>query len=86
MARYKLEFATSIRKDLKKIAKKEVQRILTSIEKLAEEPRPSGSKKLTNEELYRIRIGNYRVIYEVHDDRLIVLIVKAGHRKDIYRK
>jgi len=86
MARYKLEFATSIRKDLKKVDKKEVRRILTSIEKLAEEPRPSGSKKLTNEELYRIRIGNYRVIYEVHDGRLVVLIVKVGNRKDIYRK
>ena len=86
MARYKLEFATSIRKDLKKIDKKEVRKILTSIEKLAEEPRPTGSKKLTNEELFRVRIGNYRVIYEIHDNRLVVLVVKIGHRKDIYRK
>lgn len=79
MARYKLEFATSIRKDLKKINKKEVRKILTSIEKLAEEPRPTGSKKLSNEALYRIRIGNYRVIYEINDNRLVALVVKIGH-------
>ena len=86
MARFSLEFASSIRKDLRKIDKNEVKRILAAIEKLADEPRPTGSKKLTNEELYRIRIGTYRVVYEVHDGRLIVLVVKIGHRKDVYRK
>ncbi|WP_269527169.1 type II toxin-antitoxin system RelE family toxin [Coraliomargarita parva] len=86
MAPYKLEFAPSVRKDLKKIHKKEVLRILAAVEDLAKDPRPIGSKKLTNEELYRIRVGNYRVLYEIHDKRLIVHVVKVGHRRDIYRK
>ncbi|MDQ8188458.1 type II toxin-antitoxin system RelE/ParE family toxin [Pelagicoccus sp. SDUM812002] len=80
MALYNLEFASSVRKDLKKIHKKEVKRILAKIEDLADEPRPDGAKKLTNEELYRIRIGNYRVIYEIFDDHLVVHVVKVGHR------
>jgi len=86
MEPYKLEFAPSVRKDLKKIHKKEVLRILAAVEDLAKGPRPNGSKKLTNEELYRIRIGNYRVLYEIHDNRLIVHVVKIGHRKNIYKK
>jgi mRNA interferase RelE/StbE len=86
MAPYRLEFARSIRRDLKKIEKKEVRGILSAIENLAGNPRPVGAKKLTNQELFRIRIGNYRVIYEIHDDRLVVLVVKVGHRKDVYRK
>lgn len=86
MEPYKLEFAPSVRKDLKKIHKKEVLKILAAFEDLAKEPRPSGSRKLTNEELYRIRVGNYRVLYEIHDNRLIIHIVKVGHRKDVYKK
>lgn len=85
MALYNLEFASSVRKDLKKIHRKEVQRILAKIKDLTDEPRPDWSKKLTNEELYRIRIGNYRVIYEIFDDHLVVHVVKVGHRKDVYK-
>ncbi len=86
MARYSIEFVKSVRKDLRKLAKPEVKKILAAIEDLAKEPRPPGSKKLTIENLYRIRVGNYRVLYEIHDDRLVVIIVKTGHRKKIYRK
>ena len=85
MALFDLEFARSVRRDLRKIDRSEVPRILEEIQKLAEDPRPSDCKKLNNEELYRIRIGNYRVIYEVHETRLVVHIVKVGHRKDVYR-
>ena len=86
MARYSIEFAKSVRKDLRKLAKPEVKKILATIDGLAEKPRPPGSKKLTIENLYRVRVGNYRILYEIHDDRLIVLIVKTGHRKEIYKK
>lgn len=86
MARYSIEFAKSVRKDLRKLAKPEVKKILATIDGLAEEPRPPGSKKLTVENLYRVRVGNYRILYEIQDDRLIVLIVKTGHRKGIHRK
>ncbi|WP_343224736.1 type II toxin-antitoxin system RelE/ParE family toxin [Pelagicoccus sp. SDUM812005] len=85
MALFDLKFASSVRKDLKKIHKKEVIKILSEIQKLAEDPRPTNCKKLTNEELYRIRIGNYRVIYEISDERLIVHVIKVGHRKDVYK-
>lgn len=86
MVRFELEFAASIRKDLKKIQKKEVTKILSEVQKLAADPRPIACKKLTNDELYRIRIGNYRVIYEILDERLIIHVVKVGHRKDVYKK
>jgi len=59
---------------------------LLEIQKLGDDPQPAQSKKLKGEDLYRIRIGVYRVIYEIIDDRLIITVVKVGHRKDIYRK
>jgi len=85
MAQFRLEFASSVRKDLKKLDRKEIPRILEAIQKLAGDPRPPSSKKLTHEDLYRVRIGNYRVVYEIHDGRLVILVVKVGHRKDIYK-
>lgn len=60
-------------------------RIIAAIRSLAEEPRPSGVKKLTGREAWRIRVGNYRIIYEIHDQALIVLVVSIGHRQDVYR-
>ncbi len=86
MGRYSIELVRSIRKDLRRIARKEVPKILKAIQSLADDPRPASSKKLTNEELYRIRIGNYRLLYEINDERLIVLVVKVGHRKDVYKQ
>ena len=83
---YSIEFAISVRKDFKKIAKEDVKRIIKAIEKLAEEPRSPSTKKLINEELYRLRVGVYRVVYEIHDEKLVILIVKAGYRRKIYRK
>ena len=85
MARYSIEFAHSVQKDLRKIERTHVPRLLTVIEGLADEPRPPGSKKLTGEELFRLRVGNYRIVYEVIDRRLVVLVIKVGHRKDVYR-
>ena len=85
MELYSIEFAKSVRKDFKGIPKKDAERILGRIDSLSRDPRPPDSKKLTNEDAYRIRVGSYRVIYEVRDQVLIVLILKLGHRKDIYR-
>jgi len=63
-----------------------VQRVNTAIRALSENPHPPDSKKLQGEDhLYRIRIGDYRVLYMVQDERLIVLVVDVGHRRDIYR-
>ena len=55
-----------------------------AIDRLAEHPRPPGSKKLTSLDLYRIRVGVYRIVYEIHDRELIIAVVKVGHRRDVY--
>ncbi len=82
---YKVNFAKSVKKDFKKIPKLEVAKILDAIDELAKNPRSSKSKKLKGEKLYRLRVGNYRVIYDIQDEKLLVFIVKLGHRSDIYK-
>ena len=86
MAPYRVEFAQSVRKDLRNIPKKDVTRILSAIDELSADPRALDSKKLKGEELWRIRIGNYWVLYEIDDGVLLVSVVKVGHRKNVYRK
>ena len=86
MEQYDLQFAPSVRKDLRRLDRQMVPKILLTIEDLRKDPRPAHSKKLTNQELYRIRVGEYRIVYEVEDDHLVVLVVKVAHRKDVYRK
>ena len=85
MAAYKLFFKKSVQKDFDNIPKKDLKRILSRIETLAENPRPSGCEKLTGQERYRIRQGRYRIVYSIQDDELSVWVVKVGHRKHIYR-
>jgi mRNA interferase RelE/StbE len=58
---------------------------VTRVEALEADPRPSGCKKLTNSELWRIRVGDYRVVYSIEDAKLVVLVVRVGHRREIYR-
>lgn len=87
MANYKIEITSSAVKSLKKIPKKELLKITNLIQMLAIDPYPSGARKLAGEvDVYRVRQGTYRVIYEVFDDRLVILVLKIGHRKDIYKK
>ena len=81
---YNIEFAQSVEKQLKKISKKDASRIKEWIESLSSEPRPCDVKKLKGRELYRIRSGDYRIIYAIKDKVLLVLIVAVGHRKEIY--
>lgn len=86
MALYRIEFAKRVRKDFKGLPRDDANRILNKIESLSHNPRPPESKKLTNDESHRIRIGNYRVIYDIKDDVLIVLVLKVGNRKHVYRR
>lgn len=86
MELYSLEFAPSVRKDLRKIDRQVVPKLLSAMEDLRKDPRPASSKKLTNEDLHRIRVGQYRVLYQIEEFRLVVFVVKIGHRKEIYRK
>jgi mRNA interferase RelE/StbE len=85
MEKYKLVFKKSVAKDLRDLPKREVASILKRIRALAEAPRTQGCEKLSGQERYRVRQGVYRIIYEIHDDVLIVVVVKVGHRKSIYR-
>jgi mRNA interferase RelE/StbE len=62
------------------------RRVADRIAALAENPRPPGSVKLTGEDTYRIRVGDYRILYSIHDDQLIVMVIDVGHRGDVYRR
>jgi len=86
MEPYKVVFKKSIAKDLKGIPKQDVKRILEAIQKLATNPRPPQAKKLSAQERYRLRQGNYRILYSIEDGKLVITVVRVGHRRDIYRK
>ena len=85
MAVYSIFFKDSVRKDLAAIPKNDLQRIIERIGNLAENPRPLGCEKLSGQEKYRLRQGNYRIIYSIEDNQLIVWVVKVGHRREVYR-
>lgn len=85
MASYSLLFKRSVSSDLRALPKVDVAAILKRIEQLADNPRPSGCEKLSGQERYRIRQGNYRILYEIRDEVLIVTVVKVGHRREVYR-
>jgi len=85
MASYELVFKKSVAKDLRAFPKRDVQRLLRRIRALAEDPRPAGCEKLTGRNRYRVRQGAYRILYEIEDARLIVLVVKVAHRREVYR-
>lgn len=86
MASYRLLFKQSVAKDLRPLPKADVARILKRIEALAENPRPPGCEKLSGQEKYRVRQGVYRIVYQVDDEQRVVLVVKVGHRRDVYRQ
>jgi mRNA interferase RelE/StbE len=85
MGKFEVIFKQSVAKDLRPIPKKEVARILKRIEALKVIPRPPGVEKLSSQELYRIRQGVYRILYEIKNEELIIIVVKIGHRRDVYR-
>ncbi len=85
MANYSLAFKKSVAKDLRNIPRKDVKRILKCIERLREDPRAEGCIKLSGQERYRVRQGVYRIIYEILDARLIILVVKVAHRSVVYK-
>lgn len=86
MSDYSITFARSARKELENLPTSVVRRIFPQIEALAQEPRPRGCRKLQNEErLWRIRIGNYRVIYAISDDDHTVDVIAVRHRSKAYR-
>ncbi|HEY93318.1 MAG TPA: type II toxin-antitoxin system RelE/ParE family toxin [Dehalococcoidia bacterium] len=85
MAEYKIYFRESVEKDFRTIPKKDIIKILRRIESLSSDPRPPGVEKLTGQDRYRLRQGNYRIVNSVQDNELSVWIVRIGHCKDVYR-
>jgi mRNA interferase RelE/StbE len=83
---YALFIERRAQRSLLRIVARDRDRITVAIRGLADEPRPHGVKKLSGRNGWRIRIGDYRVLYEIHDDRLVILVVDIGHRGEIYRK
>ena len=83
---YTVELSNRAKRDLAALSPELQTRIVKALRTLEVKPRPSGMKKLKGEEnAYRLRVGNYRVLYEVHDKRLLVLVVQIGHRREVYR-
>lgn len=86
MGSYRIEWKHSATKELKRLPRDVIHRVIVAVEQLAKEPRPSGAKKLvTAEHTYRIRIGDYRIIYSIFESALLVEIIRVKHRKDVYR-
>jgi len=83
--KYEVEILRSAQKELSKIERDEQRRIIQNIRQLSENQRPPDCKKLSGRQAWRIRIGNYRVLYEIHEDRLLVLVIDVGHRREVYR-
>ena len=84
--RYQVEIARRAVKVLAALPRKEQQRVRAAIDLLSEQPRPPGCRRLVGEQhAYRVRVGDYRIVYEVHDQRLVIRVVRIGHRRDVYR-
>lgn len=83
---FRLEYKASVKKELRKLAKPDRIAIVRKIELLSEDPRPSGSAKLKgSQNLFRIRHGDYRVIYQIQQGVLVIIIIRIGHRREIYK-
>lgn len=86
MAAYRVEIQRSAESDLSRLGSVLVGRLRTALESLASDPRPPGSRKLAGSEAYRLRVGDYRIVYEVDDRRQIVTVARVRHRRDVYRR
>jgi mRNA interferase RelE/StbE len=85
--RYALQFRPAALRQLRKLPRDALQRIRAATEALRDEPRPEGATKLAGaHDLWRIRVGNYRVVYAIDDDVLVVTVVRAAHRREVYRR
>ena len=85
MESYRIVIKKSAAKEIEKIQKKDRIRVIEKIRSLSNDPQPEGSKKLSGQEKYRIRQGDYRILYQIIDDKLIITVVKIGHRRDVYK-
>ena len=85
MANYSVHVKRSAAKEIEALPPKDRRRVVSKIQALGRDPRPSGCEKLSGADKYRLRQGNYRILYEIIDNELIVAVVKVGNRRDVYR-
>jgi len=86
MASYNIEWKSSAAKELKKLPKPIISKVLLAVEALASEPRPNGVRKLTDtDKTYRVRVGEYRVVYNIFDRRLVIEVIRVRDRKNAYK-
>jgi mRNA interferase RelE/StbE len=83
--KYNINITRSAQKDLSKLPIKDYEKTIREINNLSDNPRPKGCKKLSGREGWRIRIGDFRVIYNINDSELIVLVIEVGHRREVYK-
>ena len=86
MGNYRVEIKRSAGKELERLPRGDRLRVINRIRSLADAPRPQGAKKLSGEEKYRIRQGNYRILYQIHEDIITVVVVRIAHRREVYRR
>ena len=85
MASYRLQIKPSAVKELESLPPKDRRRVVARIRRLSTEPRPPGCEKLSGHDLYRVRQGNYRILYATQDADLIIVVIRVGHRREVYR-
>lgn len=86
MANYSIEVSATAEKQLRKLSKKDQISVLKRIQELSRESRPNRSRKLRGQDnIYRVRVGNYRILYSIENKLLTIIILKVGHRRDVYR-
>lgn len=86
MASYEIRFKESVARDLRSIPTRDIRKILERIDTLFEDPRGVGCVKLSGQERYRVRQGAYRIIYEIRDSEIVVIVVKVAHRSRVYKR
>ncbi len=85
MARYEILIKPSAAREIEALPRKDRLRVVRRVARLADNPRPPGCEKLSGQGKYRVRQGNFRIIYEIHDQNLLIVVVKVGDRKDVYK-
>ncbi len=86
MGLYKIEWKKSAINELKSLPKQVIKRVIKKVKELEKNPTPKGVKKLLGcERFYRLRVGKYRIVYEIKKGKLIIFIIKVGHRKNVYK-
>ena len=85
LTQYRVELSKLARRQFEKLPCETASRLVPVILSLGDEPRPPGTRKLSGREAWRLRAGNYRIVYEIHDAVLLVLVVQVGHRREVYR-